>query len=181
MGKIKTVHVITAAIVICIIAIIITVRVSGNVSLVGEPKQIIKVTSGMSVSEVIDILEKNKLISSPTMFKVQARLAGLEKELKIGEYEIEPGTANSRIINMFKDGRVRFAVLTIPEGYTVEQIAEKIAKEGLGDANEFKMLAKTYAPQEYMKTDDPEIIYKAEGFLYPSTYNINNGTSEQEI
>ena len=168
-------------IVVILIASIGFMHLTGNVALKGEPKQLVVVKAGMTTDELTEVLFSENLITSPLAFRIQARALRLGDKLKVGEYEIKPGMSNSKIIKMLKEGRVRFLVLTIPEGYTVEQIATKIEKEGFGKAEEIKKLAKDYEPYPYMQTNNPDVIYKAEGFLYPSTYHISFGISESDI
>ena len=105
----------------------------------------------------------------------------MERSLQAGEYEIMSGMSNWEIIDLFSKGQVRHKTLTIPEGYTIEQIAKKIEESGLGSAEEFKKAAKDYAPYSYMETDNINVIFKAEGFAYPSTYYLSPDSSEKEI
>lgn len=41
--------------------------------------------------------------------------------------------------------------------------------------------AKDYAPYPYMQTDNSNVLFKAEGFIYPATYDFPVGISEQEM
>ena len=78
-------------------------------------------------------------------------------------------------------GRVKLLRFTLPEGYTVVKTAKKLEEEGLGSADKFIAAAKNYAPYDYMQTDNPDVLFKAEGFLYPATYEMPVGLSEEKI
>ena len=121
------------------------------------------------------------MINSPVFFRLQSKFARMERSLQAGEYEIVSGMSNWEIIDLFSKGQVRHKTLTIPEGYTIEQIAKKIEESGLGSAEEFKKAAKDYAPYSYMETSNNNVIFKAEGFAYPSTYYLSPGSAEKEI
>ena len=69
----------------------------------------------------------------------------------------------------------------MPEGYTVEKTAAKLAAEGLGDAEKFKEAARNYTPYKYMETNNADVKYKAEGFIFPSTYQFNDSMTEKDM
>ena len=135
----------------------------------------------MTNADIATLLQNKKMINSPVFFRLQSKFARMERSLQAGEYEIVSGMSNWEIIDLFSKGQVRHKTLTIPEGYTIEQIAKKIEESGLGSAEEFKKAAKDYAPYSYMETSNNNVIFKAEGFAYPSTYYLSPGSAEKEI
>ena len=50
-----------------------------------------------------------------------------------------------------------------------------------GDAEKFKEAARNYTPYKYMETNNPDVIYKAEGVIYPSTYLFTDGMTEKDM
>lgn len=69
----------------------------------------------------------------------------------------------------------------MPEASSIPQIAAKLEKGKLGSAEAFQQAAIDYAPYPYMETPNPHVIYKAEGFAYPATYDLPEGATEKEI
>lgn len=177
----KLVIIIGSVLVFAAVCIGIIFNANSNKNLATGDKIIITVAPGMTNADIATLLQNNKLINSPMFFRLQSKFARLERSLQAGEYEITSGMSNWEIINLFSKGQVRFKTITIPEGYTIEQIAKKIEASGLGSSDEFKKAAKEYAPYSYMQTDNPNVIFKAEGFAYPSTYYLTPGISEKEI
>ncbi|MGE4589598.1 MAG: endolytic transglycosylase MltG [Acidaminococcaceae bacterium] len=159
----------------------IAINANNNKNLATGESIIIKVAPGMTNADIATMLQDKKLINSPFFFRMQSKIAKLERSLQAGEYEIVSGMSNWEIIDIFSKGKVRHKTLTIPEGYTIEQIARKIEENGLGSSEKFKQVARDYAPYSYMETDNNNVIFKAEGFAYPSTYYISPGLSEKEI
>ena len=49
----------------------------------------------------------------------------------------------------------------------------KLEAEGLGDAKKFEEAARNYTPYPYMETKNPDVIFKAEGFIFPTTYQLD--------
>ena len=144
-------------------------------------KHIIAVKPGMSTGDIATLLHEKKLVQDPTNFRWEARMKGLATKLQAGIYVIEGGWSNSQIVNTMAKGRIKLVQFTVPEGYNVVKTAQKLESFEMGSAAKFMEAAKNYAPYAYMETEDPNVIFKAEGFLYPATYEIPWGTSEEEI
>ena len=142
---------------------------------------VITVENGMTAADIANMLHREKLIKRPESFRLEARFMGLEGKLQAGKYEIEAGKSNSEIIDILARGQVKTVSFTVPEGYTVDKIAAKLAAEGLGDAEKFKEAARNYTPYKYMETNNPNVIYKAEGFIFPSTYQFNDSMTEKDM
>jgi UPF0755 protein len=96
-------------------------------------------------------------------------------------YEIQGGMSNSEIVDVLSKGQVYLLKFTVPEGFNVVKTAKKLEAEGLGNAQKFMEAAKNYTPYPYMETTNPNVIYKAEGFIYPTTYMLEAGMSEKDI
>ena len=154
---------------------------NNNASLATGQKIQFVVKPGMTTADIANMLHKLKLINTPESFRMAAKLRGLDNSLQAGEYEVITGMSNKDIVEILSKGEVRYLVFTVPEAYTIDQIAAKLEKEGLGSAAAFKNAAKNYTPYSYMETNDPNVIYKAEGFAYPATYYLTTGIDEKDI
>ena len=181
MNKKKLLTLIACIFVLAVVLLGIAFNENYNKNLTTGEHVIITVAPGMTNADIATMLQNKKMINSPGFFRLQSKFARMERSLQAGEYEIMSGMSNWEIIGLFSKGQVRHKTLTIPEGYTIEQIAKKIEESGLGSAEEFKKAAKDYAPYSYMETDNSNVIFKAEGFAYPSTYYLSPGSTEKEI
>lgn len=142
---------------------------------------LIIVKEGMTTADIAQLLHEKKLVKDPTAFRLEARYKGLATKLQAGPYQIDGGLSNGEIVDVMVKGRVKLLRFTLPEGYTVVKTAKKLEEEGLGSADKFIAAAKNYAPYDYMQTDNPDVLFKAEGFLYPATYEMPVGLSEEKI
>ena len=145
-----------------------------------EGAQIVHVKVGMTTADIADMLHEKQLVKNPKAFKFEARFKGLATKLQAGMYKIEGGMSNGAIVNEFANGRIELIDFIVPEGFNVVKTGRKLESLGLGSAEKFIELAKNYAPYDYMKTDNPHVIFKTEGFLYPATYKVPYGASEEE-
>ena len=181
MGKKKLLTIIAGILILAAIVLGVAINANNNKNLATGENIIITVEPGMTNADIATLLQNKKMINSPVFFRLQSKFARMERSLQAGEYEIVSGMSNWEIIDLFSKGQVRHKTLTIPEGYTIEQIAKKIEESGLGSAEDFKKAAKDYAPYSYMETSNYNVIFKAEGFAYPSTYYLSPGSAEKEI
>lgn len=141
----------------------------------------IKIAQGMTTWDVSQKLYELGVVRHPAAFRFEARLKGLSSKLQAGLYKVEGGMHNVAIIDCLSKGNVQLVSLTIPEGYGVKDIAKMIEKQGLGSGAVFKKLAKDYAPYEYMQTRQEATIYKAEGFLFPTSYTFPASFEEKDL
>jgi UPF0755 protein len=129
------------------------------------------------VQEIAAILRDAGIIRSTWAFLALAYLQGSLKRLQSGEYEFHTGMSLLEILQRLESGRVVTHQVTIPEGFTAEDIAKLLATERLADPERFLALA-----------EDPEVAAKLnvpadrlEGYLFPDTYRLTRGMGEEEI
>lgn len=145
----------------------------------GEPV-LVSVKSGMSAAEIGTILYQQGLIRNISVFRAIVHAQRLEDSLQAGEYAFTKDMNAKTIIAMIAKGEVAFQQFTVPEGLTIDQIAQLFAEKKLGDADKFKAAAKQYAVFDYIQPDD-NVSYKVEGFLFPDTYRVSRSASEIEL
>ncbi|WP_130807198.1 endolytic transglycosylase MltG [Senegalia massiliensis] len=152
----------------------------------GEQKSVkVEIQSGSTTSDIAKILKENNLIRDKNVFRVVSRIKGTEGKLKAGFYEFDSSMTPEEILNKLvvggKDGgTIKF---TIPEGFTIEEIAEKLANENI--INKDKFIDLTYDIEKFSKeykflNDIPEKM-NMEGYLYPNTYEVYKDSTEYEI
>lgn len=144
---------------------------------------IIHVKPGMTAEQIADLLYQQGLLNEIVLFRLTAKIEGLDSKLQSGDYVFSRGMSFFTMIHKMATGENLYQTLTIPEGFTLNQVADLIESKGLGRAETFKNLAKSYAPYEYMKDQQKQglVAYEAEGFLFPDTYRIPPEVNEKEL
>ena len=140
------------------------------VSTEGAPK-IVRIPEGTSVEGIIAILHDESLIRDARAFKLMLRMEGLSGQLKAGAYEVSGSMSGEEIARHIASGKVAMRRLTIPEGLTLEQIAERMAEADLvEDAATFeeRAVAETVASEIAMPLPEGNL----EGYLFPETYDF---------
>ncbi len=169
-------------VVICLMIFMVQLSVRGsNKGFAVEEPRLIIVRDGMTTADIAALLHEKQLVKDPDAFRMEARVKGLATKLQAGAYQITGGMSNAQIVDVMVKGRIKQVHFTVPEGYTVVKTAKKLETEGLGSADKFIAAAKDYAPYAYMQTDNPNVVFKSEGFIYPATYDFPVGISEQDM
>ena len=155
----------------------------------GPPVEV-TITKGMSANSVSKLLEENGIIKNSFIFGYYLVLKEEGANFQAGRYELKPGMDKLEVIaklnagDVMKQETVKF---TIPEGYSILQIADKLAAEGIADRDKFLALTneqRTWSGAEtvlFIPKELPTAKYRLEGYLFPDTYEVVKGVSEEEI
>jgi UPF0755 protein len=129
------------------------------------------------VQDIALILRDAGVIRSTWAFLALAYVQGSLKRLQSGEYEFDTGMTLLDILQKLEAGRVVTHQVTIPEGFTAEDIAKLLATERLADAE--RLLALVQDRDVAARLHVPAA--RLEGYLFPDTYRLTRGMSEEEI
>ncbi len=125
------------------------------------------VKEGERASAVIDELVKLHLISSPLLFKLYVRARHLEGSIQIGTFSVMRGTSMSRLLKILTHDGDNEITITIPEGWTAEEIGTYLETQG-------------FSKKEVLSNTGLWGVVSLEGFLFPDTYRVwaHGGTHE---
>ncbi len=131
------------------------------------------IPQGSGFNSVTDTLTARGLVRWPLAFRLYARYKGAERSVKPGVYEVEPGIAWGSLLDKMVRGDVVRMTIVVPEGWTLAQIAPRIAQSTGADPDSvLAMLLDSTAPERY-GVPGPTL----EGYLYPATYIMPLGSS----
>ncbi len=137
----------------------------------------VTVSRGAPLRLVAERLKAKGIIGSKNGFLFVAWLKGAERDTKAGEYEFSPSMSPVFIIDMLKRGEVKKYTITVPEGYTIRQIASLLESRGLADSSEFMARAGDHNLVKELGLPGKTL----EGYLFPDTYRLRKGMSATEI
>jgi UPF0755 protein len=139
--------------------------------------QTVLILPGEEFAGVLQKLNQSQVIRSPLRFELLARIKGLDKQLKAGEYHLSSAMTPRQVLDTLVSGRVTLHRLTIPEGYQLKQIAQAVETAGFCDAETFLQTASdaTLIAQWGIEADS------LEGYLFPDTYLLPATVSPQDI
>ena len=141
----------------------------------------VHVRSDMTAADVGDEMQKNGYIVSSVWFRVAAQVTGQAGNLKEGEYSIDSSMSLQQILGKLTSGKSEAARLVIPEGYTVWQIAQRVAALGNISEDEFLIAAKDTTLLHPYMNGNRDVTFPTEGFLFPDTYFIPNDATAEDV
>lgn len=162
----------------------------------------VQIPEGANLQQIGDTLEKSELVKHGFIFSLYAKYKDYS-DLKSGYYNLQKSMSTDDIIKELQKGgtpqpqEVALANLTIPEGYTLDQIAQTVGqlqgdfKEPLtADAFLAKVQDETFISQlvakyptllESLPTKESGVRYRLEGYLFPATYAIKESTTIESL
>lgn len=139
--------------------------------------RLVQVTPGMSARQIGRKLQQMGIIRRAWAFEWVVRWKGWSDRLRPGQYELRPSMSPLQIARNIAEGRVATSWVTIPEGYTLRQIAHALEERGVANAEEFLRLATTEG--DTFKASFP-LPKNLEGYLFPNTYRFPRGTGARQ-
>ncbi|KXT90693.1 endolytic transglycosylase MltG [Streptococcus mitis] len=162
----------------------------------------VQIPDGSNVQEIGTTLEKAGLVKHGLIFSFYAKYKNYT-DLKAGYYNLQKSMSTEDLLKELQKGGTAepqepvLATLTIPEGYTIDQIAQAVGqlqgdfKEPLtAEAFLAKVQDETFISQEVAKypslleslpTKDSGARYRLEGYLFPATYSIKESTTIESL
>jgi UPF0755 protein len=137
----------------------------------GGADQVFIVKEGSSLKEVAGDLETRGLITNKTLFVLWTRVKGYGKDIRAGEYSLSSAMAPVQLLEILRKGLVILYPVTIPEGFTRDQIADALAAKGLADKKRFLELTRDKTLLRQYGISGPTF----EGYLFPDTYHFSRG------
>lgn len=133
--------------------------------------------SGYSTRRIAAELHKAGVIRSELAFRLWHRLHP-QPRLKAGEYLFAREASLPQVYGRIARGDIYFHTVTIPEGYTMFDIAKAMEDAGLGPAQDFLRVAQT---QTQLIADLAPDAKSLEGYLFPNTYEFTRTQSLEEM
>ena len=138
---------------------------------------IFNVRPGQTLRATADNLQQANLVKSSWKFILIARIKGLEKHLKAGEYLLSAAMPPRQILEIMVKGAVNLHKLTVPEGYSIPQIAVLVENAKFGSKIDF---IKT-ATDTVLANKNGIQAATFEGYLFPDTYFFPREVSMEQI
>ena len=162
----------------------------------------VQIPDGSNVQEIGTTLEKSGLVKHGLIFSFYAKYKNYT-DLKAGYYNLQKSMSTEDLLKELQKGGTDepqepvLATLTIPEGYTIDQIAQAVGqlqgdfKEPLtAEAFLAKVQDENFISQEVAKypslleslpTKESGARYRLEGYLFPATYSIKESTTIESL
>ena len=91
--------------------------------------KIVVIPDGATFQQAATLLEREQLIKSRSTFVMLGKAQEADRKIQPGEYEFNGAMPPAEILSKLLTGRVLLHAVTIPEGYTINQIADVLEEQ----------------------------------------------------
>jgi len=141
----------------------------------------IEIPAGATTTDVAAILAEHGVIQDPTVFRFYVRYRELDGQIVSGRYELSAAMSADEILTKLVNGDVIVRRFTIPEGLTVDMMADLLAAQGVVDRQAFLDAVAAAAAENPYLPDDVQLEQPMEGYLFPATYQYHAGITAEEV
>lgn len=140
----------------------------------------VEIPNKASAREIASRLKEKGVIRSETAFLIMARILDEASNMQAGDYQVSPHMTLVQLINEMTRGEGLAKWVTVPEGYTLRQVADTLGDKDLVDARRFERIARAGGKsfQDDVSFDPPQNL---EGYLFPDTYKLPLKATERKI
>jgi len=141
-----------------------------------KPVQL-QIQPGTGLNKVALDLQNAGVIRSALAVKLLARWNHQSSRIQAGHYQFKDPASPGEILIRLVQGDVEKVSLTVPEGFSLQQIIARIAEKGFGDQEKLMKLATdtSFIQSLEIKADS------LEGYLFPETYLFAPGIDEKAL
>jgi len=141
----------------------------------------IEIPRGAGTEKIAGILKEKGIVKNTYMFKIMSMINGYDGAYQSGTHLVSSNLKLEEIMRILSSKPVSVKV-TIPEGYTLKQVAEVLSKNKLiGSTDKFFKTINTEKFDYKFLQDVPARENRLEGYLFPDTYEFDVNAGEKEI
>jgi UPF0755 protein len=126
---------------------------------------------------VVDTLVERDLVSPGWAFTLFARARGDDREIRSGRYAFDGSEGWTELLDALTRGRVLTETVTIPEGFTLRQMAPRLARISGDDPDTVAASLGRDSLHHHFDVPGPGL----EGYLFPDTYRFAPGTELETV
>ena len=147
---------------------------------------VFKVAYGSSTTDIANALKEQGFIDNTWIFRVISKFMGFDSVYKAGRYVLTKDMNYYALMLALTGEPLKNPTqdIMIPEGKTILETAEILAAQGYIDKDHFLALCEQL-PTQYLFLNElavsPDRKYPLEGYLYPDTYKMDEGWTEQDL
>jgi UPF0755 protein len=147
----------------------------------GNGRVVVNIPRGRTALQIGRQLETAGVVRSGLVFTAWATLRGKAGDFKAGRYLLQRSWSAQQVAEILtRGGEPEDLVVTIPEGFTLKQIAARLeARRAVPSAQAFVEMASSSSPPVHAWFPVPKS--GLEGYLYPDTYRIRPGTRPEAV
>lgn len=143
----------------------------------------ITIPEGASGDTIASILSENHIVENPKDYYAAVKKLNADMSLKPGKYSFTTLMDATKVVQQLMEGpNAGSDALTIPEGLTVDQVADRVAKayDGISKEDFLNQAKASNYVNDYAFLKDAAND-SLEGFLFPKTYSLGKDPSADDV
>ncbi len=143
----------------------------------------VMIPQGAGARAITNVLHTAGVLRSSTGFLARVIFTGARGNLKAGTYRFSRAESAATILRRIREGDALPAdiAVTIPEGFTLEEIAARLEKTGVVHADDFRAAARAERFRSAFAFLASAPDGPLEGYLFPDTYRFFPGTDASVV
>jgi UPF0755 protein len=138
------------------------------------------VRPGSTAAEIGEDLQRAGLIRNATTFRVLANVNKVGNQLQVGDYELRRNMNVSEVLDVLASGQtVRSALVTVPEGWRAEEIAQYLETKGVSSSSGFMEAIRNQALVSELTPAGN--LTALEGYLFPDSYDFGRNPTAESV
>lgn len=165
------------------LAIHLVMRAPAIDSPAGDPQAALDlvVAEGSNAQGVIDQLAEADVVYDGLLLRSYLQYRGLDVGIQAGSYRVDGGMTIRELAEALQTARPAEAVVTILEGWRVEQVATALELNNLSYGSEQFMRLATLPAIDHPLIAELEPGRSLEGFLFPDTYRLEPSSPPEAL
>ena len=137
---------------------------------------------GSNAKAVSQSLKDAGIIESKRLFYIYLRANKLDSKIHTGTFTLNKGDSFRTISDVITGKKQQLQKVTIPEGYTLNEVAQKLEKnEVISSSKLFLNYLSKQTPQTINHLLKNEKVNSFEGLLFPDTYYFSKNMTHQQV
>ncbi len=169
----KIYYTVTGIIILCVFYIIIQLFAPLPI---GTKNIEIQIPKGSTFRQAAEIFSKERILRDKNLFLFLGRITGIDRKIRAGYYSIYSSMNLLDLLKALRRGQIIEYEITIVEGDSLSEIAQKLEEKNIIKKEDFKKLSTDKNLLACFKIDAPSF----EGYLFPDTYKIPKGMEPSE-
>lgn len=141
----------------------------------------VEIPAGSGTADIAEALRAKGVIKKPFWFRLASKLGGHDGTYQQGTFALRQQAGYEQVFEGLKNSQNELVRVTIPEGYELRQIADRLEEAGLIDRGRFYEAVEKGNFDYWFLRNLPKRENRLEGYLFPDTYLFQKGDSEENI
>ena len=140
------------------------------------------VAQGESTEQIANDLVAKGLVRRAQVFLVYVRYGGGSSKIQAGDFVLDRNMSMRQIVATLGHARAQQVSVSLPEGYTLQLMAQKAEQAGLGTAADYLAAAQDMTwPYDFLAGRPAGAPRNMEGYLFPESYQLDRGSTARDL